>query len=91
VTGAELMLSLTSRISFSLPTSRHERNIVALELDALAPACSELLTGHYRAPDGTLAMRYGGEPAPFGATIEVPRWSAATRTIISKLTDIDRN
>jgi hypothetical protein len=60
VTGAEVTLSLTSRISLSLPTSRRGRNGVGLEVDALGPACSELLTRQYRARDDTLATLIPG-------------------------------
>jgi hypothetical protein len=48
-------LSLTSRISLSLPTSRRGRNGVGLEVGAPGRACSEVLTRHYRAREDALA------------------------------------
>jgi hypothetical protein len=55
VTGAEVTLSLTSRISPSLPTSRRGRSTARLEFGASARACSDMLTLHYRARDDALA------------------------------------
>ena len=55
MTGAEVTLSLTSRISLSLPTRRRGRNGVGLEVGALGRACSEVLTRHHRARDDALA------------------------------------
>jgi hypothetical protein len=63
VTGAELTLSLTSRISLSLPTSRRGRNTVGLEFGAFARARSEMVTPHYRPHDDALATTAGGRRA----------------------------
>ena len=49
-----MTLSLTSRISLSLPTSRRGRNTVGLEFGASRP-CSEMLTRHYRPHDDVVA------------------------------------
>lgn len=43
VTDADAMLSVTSRISLSLPTSRRGRNGVGLDFGAFARACSKML------------------------------------------------
>ena len=50
-----MTLSLTSRISLSLPTSRRGRNTVGLGFGSFALTCSEMLTRHYRLHDDALA------------------------------------
>ena len=57
VTGADVTLSVTSRSSPSLPTSRRERKTVWLGCDPFGPACSEILTRQYRPRDDARATR----------------------------------
>jgi hypothetical protein len=60
VTGVEVTLSLTSRISLSLPTRRRGRKTVGVGFGALARVCSEVLTRHYRPGDDAVATRSRG-------------------------------
>src|SRR5262249_7055255 len=63
VTGAEVTLSLTSRISLSLPTSCRGRKPAGPEFSASARACSDMLTRHYRPREDALAIVSCGQPS----------------------------